>query len=124
MRVCPVGAERARTLSEDEQSMSFFFVEPDVYERYREEVLRLSDSFQVDIHEHLSSTERKRGLSDREIAERLDIEERLVREIRVVAERDHYPIDEWQKAIDFKDKACRAFSRHGLSYVFKYRDEL
>ena len=24
----------------------------------------------------------------------------------------------------FKDKACRAFAKHGLSYVYKYRDEL
>ena len=104
--------------------MSFFFVEPETYEKYKDEVLRLSDSFQIDIQEHLPPEKRKRGLSDKEIAERLGIDEPVVREIRVVAERDYYPLDEWQKAIEFKDKACRAFSRHGLSYVFKYRDEL
>ncbi|MEE2777491.1 MAG: hypothetical protein VYE73_12115 [Acidobacteriota bacterium] len=104
--------------------MSFFFVEPEIYERYREEILRLSDSFQIDIQEHLPADVRKRALSDAEIADRLGLEERVVREIRVVAERDYYPIEEWERAIEFKDKACRAFSRHGLSYVFKYRDEL
>ena len=104
--------------------MAFFFVDPETYERHRDEVLRLSNSFQVNIHEQLPPGERRRGLSDREIGERLGLEERLVREIRVVAERDFYDLDEWEKAIEFKDKACRAFARHGLSYVFKHRDEL
>ena len=104
--------------------MGFFFIEPEIYERHKNEVLRLSNSFQVNVQEHLPAAERTRGLSDREIGEKLGLEERVVREIRVVAERDVYDLDEWEKAIDFKDKACRAFARHGLSYVFKYRDEL
>ena len=101
--------------------MVFFFVEPELYNRYKDEVLRLSDSFQVNIQEHLPTETYQRGLSDREIADQLGLEERVVREIRVVAERDHYPIDEWEKAIAFKDKACRAFAQHGNSYVFKYK---
>ena len=104
--------------------MGFFFIDPETYERHKDEVLRLSNSFQVNIHEHLPAAERTRGLSDREIAQRLGREERVVREIRVVAERDFYDLDEWERAIDFKDKACRAFAKHGLSYVFKHRDEL
>ena len=104
--------------------MSFFFVEPEIYRKYRTEVLRLSDSAQVNFQEHLPPESRGRGLSDREIADRLELDERTVREIRVVAERDVYDIDEWEKAIEFKDKACRAFAEHGLSYVFKYRSEL
>ena len=104
--------------------MSFFFVEPEIYRKHKEEVLRLSDSEQVNFQEHLPADRRQRGLSDREIAERLDLDERTVREIRVVAERDVYDIDEWEKAIEFKDKACRAFAKHGISYVYKYRDEL
>lgn len=104
--------------------MGFFFVEPELYQQYKDEILRLSDSCQVNIHEHLPSEQRQRGLSDREIAAKLNLEERVVREIRVVAERDYYPIDEWEKAIEFKDKACRAFAKHGNSYVFKYKDEL
>jgi hypothetical protein len=54
----------------------------------------------------------------------LGLDERTVREIRVVAERDTYDLDEWEKAIEFKDKACRAFARHGISYVFKYKNEV
>ena len=104
--------------------MSFFFVEPDIYKKHKDEVLRLSDSTQVNFQEHLPPEQRQRGLSDREIAEQLGLDERTVREIRVVAERDVYDIEEWQKAIEFKDKACRAFAKHGLSYVYKYRDEL
>ncbi len=104
--------------------MGFFFVDPDIYRRYKDEVLRLSNSFQVNIQEHLPLGTRQRGLSDQEIADQLGLEERLVREIRVVAERDYYPLDEWEKAIEFKDKACRAFAKHGTSYVFKYRHEL
>ncbi len=101
--------------------MGFFFVDPETYKRYKDEILRLSDSFQVNIQEHLPAETRQRGLSDKEIADKLGLEERVVREIRVVAERDYYDLDEWEKAIQFKDKACRAFSKHGLSYVFKKR---
>ena len=104
--------------------MAFFFVDPETYRRYREEILELSNSIQVDIHEHLPGEKRRRGLSDREIAERLDLDERTVREIRVVAERDYYDIEEWDKAVEFKDKACRAFAEDGLSYVFKDRREM
>ena len=104
--------------------MGFFFIDPEIYQRYKDDVLQLSNSFQVNIQEHLPVGSRQRGLSDREIADQLGLEERLVREIRVVAERDYYPLDEWEKAIEFKDKACRAFAKHGNSYVFKYRHEL
>ena len=99
--------------------MAFFFVDPAVYRRHHQEILELSNSVQVDVHEHLPGEKRRRGLSDREIAERLELDERTVREIRVVAERDYYDIEEWEKAIEFKDKACRSFAEEGLSYVFK-----
>ena len=104
--------------------MSFFFVDPEIYKQYREAVLLLSDSVQINFQEHLPPEQRRRGLSDREIAEQLGLDERTVREIRVVAERDTYDLSEWEKAIEFKDKACRAFARHCISYVFKYRNEL
>ena len=104
--------------------MAFFFVDPEIYRRHREEILELSNSIQVDIHEHLPGAKRRRGLSDREIAERLDLDERTVREIRVVAERDYYDIEEWDRAVEFKDKACRAFAEEGLSYVFKDRRDV
>ena len=77
--------------------MAFFTLDPAVYARHKDEVLRLSNSFQ---------TIERRGLSDREIAERLGLDERTVTEIRCVAERDCYPLDEWQRAIEFKRKAA------------------
>jgi ribosome-binding protein aMBF1 (putative translation factor) len=104
--------------------MSFFFVDPELYKQHKDEILRLSDSIQINFQEHLPPEQRRRGLSDKEIAERLGLDERTVREIRVVAERDTYDLSEWEKAIEFKDKACRAFARHGISYVFKYRNEI
>ena len=42
-----------------------------------------------------------------------------MREIRCVAEREYYGLEEWQKAIDFKDRACRGYARQGLSFVTK-----
>ena len=104
--------------------MSFFFVDPEIYKQHKDEILRLSDSVQINFQEHLPPGERRRGLSDKEIAEKLGLDERTVREIRVVAERDTYDLSEWEKAIEFKDKACRAFARHGISYVFKHRNEI
>jgi hypothetical protein len=77
--------------------MTFYRLDPAVYAKYRADVLRLCNSFQ---------TIERRGLSDREIAERLGLDERTVTEIRVVAERDAYPLDEWERAIEFKRKAC------------------
>jgi hypothetical protein len=85
--------------------MAFFRLDPDVYARHKDEVLRLSNSFQ---------TIERRGLSDRESAERLGLDERTVTEIRVVAERDCYPLDEWEQAIEFKRKACADWSALAL----------
>jgi hypothetical protein len=68
-------------------------LDPDVYRRYRHEVLRLSNSFQ---------RIGRRGLSDREIADRLGLAEAIVTEIRCVAERDAYSLEEWERAIEFK----------------------
>ena len=76
----------------------------------------------MNIHEHLPAEQRQRGLADQEIAAKLGPEAHVVHETRVAAGRD--TPDEWEKAITFKDKSCRAFAKHGHSYVFKYRDEL
>ena len=99
--------------------MSFFFLDPETYKKYKDEVIGLSNSLQVDINEHLPAEQRRGGLSDAQIAERMGLEEQVVREIRVVAERDFYPIDEWQKAIAFKEEACRAYQKRGVSYATK-----
>ena len=87
--------------------MGVFTVDPTVYRRYKDEVLRLSNSFQRNIKIDLPN--RMRGLSDKEIAERLGLDERTVSEIRCVAERDCYGLDEWERAIAFKEKACREY---------------
>ncbi|MBI4465475.1 MAG: hypothetical protein HY647_12280 [Acidobacteria bacterium] len=96
-----------------------FFIDPETYRKYKDQVLALSNSIQVNIHEHLPVEKRQGCLSDKEIAERLGLEERVVREIRVVAERDYYPMDEWEEAIRFKDEACRGFIQSGVSYATK-----
>lgn len=85
--------------------MGIFRLDPEVYRRYKDEVLKLSNSFQ---------RIGRCGLSDREIAERLGLDERTVTEIRCVAERDVYPLEEWEKAIEFKRKACLEWSALAL----------
>ena len=61
----------------------FHVVDPDLYDRYRAEVLALTNSYQVDINEFLPNDgTRKRGLSDAEIADRLGLDIRDVTEIR------------------------------------------
>lgn len=78
-----------------------FRLDPEVYKRHKDDVLKLSNSFQrID----------QPGLSDKQIAERLGLDERTVTEIRCVAERDCYPLEEWERAIEFKRKACLEWS--------------
>jgi ribosome-binding protein aMBF1 (putative translation factor) len=99
--------------------MGFYFVDPETYRKYRDEVIELSHAVQINAQEHLPVEKRQSGLSDAQIAERLGIEEQVVREIRCVAERDEYPIDEFEAAIRFKDKACRDYAASGMSSVMK-----
>ena len=96
--------------------MGFFFIDPEIYKKYKDQVLAMSNSVQVNINEHLPAEQRHGGMSDKQIAEKLGLEERIVREIRVVGERDYYPIDEWERAIEFKNEACRGFAKSGLSF--------
>jgi ribosome-binding protein aMBF1 (putative translation factor) len=104
--------------------MGFFYVDPEIYHKYRDRVLEDSQSIQVNYPEHLPPEKRRPGLSDAQIAEKLGLEERVVREIRCVAEREYYPIDEWERAIEFKKNSCSAYAKSGLSSVTrKYFDE-
>ena len=85
--------------------MTVFKLDPEIYKRYKDEVLQLANSFQrID----------RRGLSDAEIAEKLGLSERVVTEIRCVAERDCYSLDEWEKAIEFKRRATLEWSALAL----------
>jgi ribosome-binding protein aMBF1 (putative translation factor) len=95
--------------------MSFFFVEPEVYKKYKDQVLELSQSIQVNYVEHLSPEKRRPGFSDKQIAEKLGLDERVVREIRCVGEREFYDVEEWEKAASFKEQQCRAFAERGVS---------
>jgi ribosome-binding protein aMBF1 (putative translation factor) len=99
--------------------MAFFTVSPELYRQYKDRILELANSFQRDVNEHLPPGERKRGLSDREIAERLGLEERVVTEIRCVAERDYYDLEEWEKAIQFKRQACREYVETKITRFLK-----
>ena len=82
-----------------------FRLDPELYRQHKDAVLALANSFQ---------RIGQRGLSDREIAEKLGLDERTVTEIRVVAERDCYPLDEWERAIEFKRRACAEWSALAL----------
>lgn len=97
--------------------MTFYFVDPKTYKKYKDEVLDLSHAVQINFQEHLPAEKRKPGLSDRQIAEKLSLEEKVVREIRCVAERDKYSLDEFEEAIHFKEKSCRDYSIKGMSAV-------
>ena len=95
--------------------MSFFFVEPEIYKKYKDQVLEMSQSIQVNYVEHLAPEKRTPGFSDKQIAEKLGLDERIVREIRCVGEREFYDVEEWEKATTFKEQQCRAFSERGVS---------
>ena len=99
--------------------MGFYFVDPETYEKYKDEILELSHAVQVNFQEHLPADKRRPGLSDSEIAKKLGLDVRVVREIRCVAERDKYPLDEFEEAIRFKDKACRDYAKRGMSAVME-----
>jgi hypothetical protein len=99
--------------------MGFYFVDPETYEKYKDEVLALSHAVQVNFQEQLPAEKRQPGFSDKQIAEKLGLELQVVREIRCVAERDKYPLDEFEEAIRFKDKACRDYSVRGMSAVME-----
>ncbi len=99
--------------------MGFYFVDPEIYRRYKDQVLEMSQAIQINYPEHLPPEKRKPGFSDRQIAAKLGLEEKVVREIRCVAEREYYPVEEWEKALEFKERACRGYAEHGVAYATK-----
>ena len=99
--------------------MGFYFVDPETYKKYKDQVLELSHAVQVNFQEQLPAEKRRPGFSDKQIAEKLGLEERVVREIRCVAERDKYSLDEFEEAIRFKERACRDYSVEGMSAVMR-----
>ena len=99
--------------------MPFYFVDPEVYKKYRDQVIEMAQSIQINYPEHMPAEKRKPGFSDEEIAEKLGIEARTVSEIRCVAKREFYGVDEWEKAVEFKDRQCRSYADQGLSFTTK-----
>ena len=99
--------------------MSFFYIDPETYQQYRDQVIEMSQSIQVNYPENLPPETRRPGFSDEQIAEKLGLDTATVREIRCVAEREYYGLDEWQKAIEFKERTCRGYAERGLSSVTK-----
>ena len=99
--------------------MSFYFVDPETYKKYKDEILELSHAVQVNFQEQLPADKRRPGLSDQQIAEKLGLELHVVREIRCVAERDKYSLDEFEEAIRFKEQACRDYAKRGMSAVME-----
>jgi hypothetical protein len=99
--------------------MGFYFVDPETYEKYKDEILDLSHAVQINFQEQLPAEKRRPGFSDEQIAEKLGLELQVVREIRCVAERDKYSLDEFEEAIRFKEKACRDYSVRGMSAVME-----
>ena len=97
--------------------MSFFYVDPGTYKKYRDQVIEMSQSIQVNYPENLPPEKRQPGFSDQQIAAKLGLETRTVTEIRCVAEREYYGIDEWQKAIEFKERACRGYAKSGVGFT-------
>ena len=96
-----------------------YFVDPETYKKYRDEVISRSQSIQINYPESLPPESRRPGLSDEQIAVELGLDVSVVREIRCVAEREFYSLDEWQKALIFKERACREYAERGLSSVTK-----
>ena len=99
--------------------MGFYFVDPKTYKKHKNEILELSHAVQVNFQKHLPAEKRRPGFSDKQIAKKLGLEVHVVREIRCVAERDKYPLDEFEEAIRFKEKACRDYSVRGMSAVME-----
>lgn len=67
-------------------------ISPELYRKYRDEVINLSNSIQED---------KKRGLSVEEIAMKLGLRTEEVREILSIAEKD-VPFEEWGKSSNFE----------------------
>jgi hypothetical protein len=80
-----------------------FCVPPDVYEKYKDDVMRLSLSFQQWVAPEDGGVllNKVNQMSDMEIAEKLNLDEDTVRKIRCMTEWDA-PVEVWRNAAEFK----------------------
>ena len=99
--------------------MSFFFLDPEIYKKYKDEVLALSNSVQVNINEHLPAEKRRGGLSDKQIAEKAEQERNenksdhpevwaAIRALRKARDEVEYSRNEKQK---YKDSALKSINQ-------------
>jgi len=75
------------------------FVSMDLYNRYKEEVWKLTNARQ-----RLEPGKANRGLTDKEIASRLGLTVEEVMEIRCIAENDNISLETHLDADDTKEK--------------------
>ena len=88
------------------------FVSPELYHKYKHQVLELSPAIQY--YEGTTLKRESSCLTDQEIADRLGLDVDEVTEIRCIAEIDLLPADAWLKAHDWlRDKARRASVSEG-----------
>lgn len=78
------------------------FVSMDLYERYKEEVWKMTNAKQ-----RLESGKKHRGLTDKEIASKLRLTVEEVIEIRCIAESEKIPLEAYLNADDTKEKRFR-----------------
>ena len=78
------------------------FVSMDVYERYKDEVWKLTNAKQ-----RLEPGKKHRGLTDDEIASKLGLTVEEVIEIRCIAENDNISLEAYLDADNTKEKRFR-----------------
>lgn len=78
------------------------FVNMKLYHRYKNDILKLTNARQRYKPGHA-----RRGLSDKEIAERLGLSTEAVVEIRCIAENDMIPLESYLDAEGVKEKRYR-----------------
>lgn len=76
-----------------------------LYNKYKQQVLEMSLAIQY--YEGTAAKRQTSSLSDREIAEKLCLDEDDVTEIRCIAEIDLLPPDTWLKSANWKQKKAR-----------------
>ena len=57
-----------------------YYIDPEIYKKYRDAVIELAQSIQINYPENLSPEKRRPGLSDEQIAAELGIEVNVARE--------------------------------------------
>ena len=75
------------------------FVNPDFYNRYKDEVWKLTNARQ-----RYEPGKAQRGLTDREIAEQLGLKVEEVTEILSIAEKENISLEKYLEADDTKEQ--------------------